>query len=176
MGVALLACFLSGLLSIGVGVIAWRLGIRQRPATVGRTLKLLMIMGLSFLAFVVPIFQLTWWSTIRQGTDVPVDQFSAIGPALPSVVTRVTYYSNYAGTAALFRIGESDFVAWARSNKWGVKEIGSSPETVDLSDVGVERTVADGLVVSEVYDPTGRGVHIVYDRRAGECLFRFAAY
>ena len=169
MGVVIGAVLATGVLSILIGIAAWQLGLRRKAIVFG-------LVALTFILAVGPIASWLWSSTVRRGTDVPLVQYSALGPRLPSCVDRVTFYSDYANTFATFRISETDFVNWVKQSGWSVKSIGATPETVDISELEVNRTVADGLLVEETFDPTGAGVHIIFDRGTKECFFHYAGY
>jgi hypothetical protein len=122
-----------------------------------------------------PIFSLLWSTTVRQGENVAVELYQAIGPRLPPEASNITYHADCAGSDAVFDVSEAVFKKWANEKGWRVLEI-SSPQVFDLGRLGLHTTLVEGIKVSETFHPRGTGVDIVFDRSTGRCYFRYSAW
>lgn len=128
-----------------------------------------------FVLLLVPTVQILWAGTVVKGTSVPRDGYRGTGPPLPDSAKRITYYSDYGGTDAVFAVSEETFLAWTTEKGWQRKEI-QGAEDARLRRLGMERPVTDGILVEERSHPRGTGVRLLFDRAIGLCYYDFASY
>lgn len=93
---------------------------------------------------------------------------------LPHTSSDITVYTNKNISGAMvaeFAIRESDFVAWAEKNKWGVTEIVSPIEIGDPKayheGVPNRRTTVERGLYASHRRPNGGGIDAAYDRTNG---------
>jgi len=149
--------------------------VRSRWRRVNVISSVLAVSLAAFLALLVPVGKLLWWTMVRQGAGVGASEFHGYGPRLPAGSSSITYYSNYQGTEAVFGISERDFLEWVQAECWSVHEVHDEAR-VELSDLAVSHVVSNGLKVYERFHPRGTGVSIYFDRAEDLCYYHFSSY
>lgn len=173
--ILIVAMGISGLVGVATGA-ALRFVLRRRVRNPKVMTALQCIVAfVTGVGLIVPVHHFIWARTIVQGTCVPIDAYRGMGPRLPSVVTQVTYYSDWARTDAVFEIEERSLMTWVSSHKWAAKEI-EVGERVYFPQMNVSTSITRGVKVDERFHPRGTGVRIVFSRETGFCYFEYASY
>ena len=167
--------------ALAVGVAARLLGgrlVRRMRSREGKNAALALSCAAALILFAAlfyPVLLLLWSTTVVKGVDVSLGDYRGIGPRLPPSTLRITYYSDYQGTQAVFGVREEEFAMWTSREGWKREEV-RGKKLVCLRHPDIERAVTDGIVAEELFHPRGTGITLVFDRKEGTCYYRYSSY
>lgn len=174
MGVLLLTFIISGLGMGALAVAILKVLGRYGKESQGVRFAVAVFCIVLLLPTVLLVLPVVWKSTVKEGAHITRAEYHGVMGRLPDAAEDITYYSDHAGTEAVFQIDCDHFVAWCKDEGWQAKRTEDS--SVSLHHLGIANEHVDGYTVSALLHPRGTGYEISYDLDSRKVYFTFNSY